>query len=543
MILRRLVAFLVPLVLLGPTGLRAQAPPKVVSVFPLGGQRGTVAEVEVRGTGLEGTYAVWLGPGTRLDPAAAGDGKLTKGPDGLGAEIKAVPDGSRATVRLAIAADARVGFHNVALVSPRGVSATVSFWVGPEPVIQEAATPHNTPETAEAVNLPLAINGRLSEGGQLNYYALDVPREQTLAFEVISLSGPKAEPHLALEPELALYEAGGSFLDPQQSRRLLFHEEITQGGVPASRRLTYHFSKPGHYLVSFGNRLARAGAGTSYLLRIAPAGPAIAEDALAWAKRRLGEVRSRAVGAPAVEPGLVKEAEPNDDPGQARTFDLPAVLEGTIGSPGDIDHFRFRAGAGQKLAFEVQTPHAGPPHFNPRLDVLNAKGAVVLTNMRVGDAKVGTEDAKVIRLAPEVVGKLDEDGDYTLRVRDLTSVHGSPDHVYRVLVRPQIPHVGATRLQPEGPINLLPGARQRLTLTAPGKEEYAGSLALSVEGLPEGVKAFVGANGSSIELVADVGAPAGTMPQVLRIGGLPSVGEKSGSAFLVAEIPVMVVRK
>jgi hypothetical protein len=270
--------------------------------------------------------------------------------------------------------------------------------------------------------------------------------------------------------------------------------------------------------------------------------PAVSESALSWAKRRLREVRSRAVGAPAADPGLVKEVEPNDTPRQAKVFDLPAVLEGTIGRPGDLDHFRFRARAGQKLAFEVQTPHAGPPHFNPRLDILDARGAVVLTNLSVRDGKIGTGDARVIQRAPAVLGKLDA-GEYTLRVRDLTSVHGSPDHVYRVLVRPQFPHVGAGRLEPGGPINLLAGTRQRLNLSAPGKEDYAGTLALSVEGLPRGVRAFVGASSPTIELVADASAPGSTMPQVLRVWALPSVGGKSGSAFLVGEVPVMVLRK
>jgi hypothetical protein len=542
MTLRRLLACLISWVLLGPHGLRAQAPPKVVSLFPLGGQRATVAEVEVRGGGLEGAYAVWLGPGSRLDPLPKGDGKYTRGPDGLGAQILAVPDGSRANVRLTIAPDARVGFHRLGLVSPRGLSGMISFWVGPDPVLGEAAAPHNTPETARPVKLPLAVNGRISEGGQLNYYAVDVPREQNVAFEVVALHGPDVAAHMALEPQPALYEAGGSFLDPRQSRRLLFHEEITQGGMPASRRMTYRFTRPGRYLVNFGNRLARGGAGTSYLLRMSPADGSAAEDALSWAKRRLREIRARAVGAPAVEPGLVREVEPNEDPGQARAFDLPAVLEGTIGRPGDIDHFRFHARAGQKLAFEVQTPQAGPPHFNPRLDVLNAKGAVALTNMRVQDGKIGTVEAKVIQVHPEVLGKWDE-GEYTLRMRDLTSLQGSPDHHYRVLVRTQIPHVGDIRLQPEGPVNLVAGSRQRLTLSAPGKEDYAGTLALSVEGLPEGVRAFVGAGGSTIDLVADASAPCGPVPQVLRIQGLPLEGDKSGAAFLVGELPVMVIRK
>ena len=71
--------------------------------------------------------------------------------------------------------------------------------------------------------------------------------------EVIALHGPDLAGHLALEPHLALYEAGGSFLDPKQSRRLLFHEEVTQGGVPAGRRVTYRFTRPGRYLLHYGN--------------------------------------------------------------------------------------------------------------------------------------------------------------------------------------------------------------------------------------------------------------------------------------------------
>jgi hypothetical protein len=365
-----------------------------------------------------------------------------------------------------------------------------------------------------------------------------------VAFEVISLSAPKAEPHLALEPQPALYESGGSFLDPRRSSRLLFREELTEGGMPTSRKMTYHFTKPGPYLFSFGNRLARGGAGSSYLLRIAPGDmPGAAEDPLSWARRRFQAIRSTTVEAATVEPGLVKEAEPNDDPAQAKDFDVPCVLEGTIDHAGDIDHFRFRASAGQKLTCELHLPHVGRPHFNPRLDILNSKGAVVLTSIRAQNAKIGTVETKGIQLAQEVRGKLDEDGRYTVRVRDLTSLHGSPEHDYRVLIRPQVPHAGAIRVEPDGPINLPAGSRRRLTLNASGEEDYTGKLAFSAEGLPEGVRAFVGASGPTVDLVADASARCSLMPQVLRVWGLPSAGEKTGSAFLVAEIPVMVVKK
>ena len=38
---------------------------------------------------------------------------------------------------------------------------------------------------------------------------------------------------------------------------------------------------------------------------------------------------------------VLKEQEPNDTPAQAASFAIPAVLEGAVGKPGDIDFFRF----------------------------------------------------------------------------------------------------------------------------------------------------------------------------------------------------------
>jgi hypothetical protein len=541
MIRRSPVAFLIPLLSLGLPLPLAQAaiPPKLVSLFPLGGQQGKTVEVEVRGSGLNGTHAVWLGAGSRLEerksPTAP---QFTKGPDGISAHVKAIPDDATAKVCLVIAKGARVGFHTLGLIGPGGLSTRLAFWVGPYEVIQGTGTPHDTSDTAQAVKLPVAVNGRISKSGQLDYYAFDVARAQTVAFEVIALHGAE------FDPQIALYQAGGSFLDPKRSKRLLFHEEITQGGMPADRRMTYRFTKPGRYLVNLGNPFARGGADSSYLLRIAPIDrPTAPEDAVSWATRRLNELRLRSVGVAAGAVERVRKGQPRDKTEQPRLFKVPAVLEGTIGRPGDIDRFWFRAKGGEKLVFEVQTPRAAAPYFNPRLDVLDAKEGVVLTNLRVRKGKIGTVDAKVIDVASPLIGTLDRAGEYTARVRDITSIHGSPEHVYRVLVRPQIPHVGEARITPDGPVNLLPGGRLRLTLRAPGKEGFAGKLALSVAGLPQGVRAFVGASGSLIELVADAAAPVTPLPRVLRISGLPLVGGKSGSTFPVAEIPVMIIKK
>ena len=74
---------------------------------------------------------------------------------------------------------------------------------------------------------------------------------ETAAFEIVALHGNE------FEPQLALYEAGGSYLDSKRSKRLLFREEVTLGGMPANRRMTYHFTQPGRQILhcTFGSVL------------------------------------------------------------------------------------------------------------------------------------------------------------------------------------------------------------------------------------------------------------------------------------------------
>src|SRR5205085_11275216 len=202
---RCVVPYLISLLLVGVAGQRAHAAPTLVTVFPLGAQRGTVLDVEIQGSGLEASYAAWLGAGSRLEApkpsAGPADAKCAKSTDGLEAHVRVV-QGARATVRLVIAPDARVGFYTLSLVSPSGLSGTIPFWVGAHLVIQEAAVPHHTPDTAQPVSLPVAVNGRITEGGQLAYYAFEVAGEQTVAFEVVALHGKE------FEPQFALFEAG-----------------------------------------------------------------------------------------------------------------------------------------------------------------------------------------------------------------------------------------------------------------------------------------------------------------------------------------------
>lgn len=80
-----------------------------------------------------------------------------------------------------------MGRYPIRLVTPRGISNAVAISVFEQPVAEEPATPHETPETAVAIGkLPAAMNGRIARRGETDYYAFHAAAGETVTFEVIS---------------------------------------------------------------------------------------------------------------------------------------------------------------------------------------------------------------------------------------------------------------------------------------------------------------------------------------------------------------------
>ena len=111
------------------------------------------------------------------------------------------------------------------------------------------------------------------------------------------------------------------------------------------------------------------------------------------------------------------EAEPNDDPRQATPATLPATLVGTSDRPGDVDHFRIEARAGQELVFEVVARGLGST-LSPAPSLLDAEGRVVA-------------EATGLDADPTLTYRVPADGPLILRVAD-AQVGGSANHFYRI---------------------------------------------------------------------------------------------------------------
>lgn len=640
-------AFLLLLVLaVSAAGLLAKDPmdrpssdPEVSSLFPLAGRPGTSVEAEIRGKRLEGAYAVWFASqGLKASVKKVEEVSLEeKKEDGVEEEAKEGARGHRVLVQFQIDTEARIGAHSLRLVSQRGLSNALSFWVHTDPVVREIETPHDEPDKAQRVSVPVVLNGKISKSGELDRYKFDALKGQELVFEHEGAGSP------------TLYEAVGSWFDPNRVTRLEFIETKipTQYLQQSEKRSSYRFSKNGLYLVKVSGE---GGPDSFYRLRIAPIEeanprgfsihPLFSKEVLfsdsGWQEQNFirkvgpewleqlwsrtiagspdeevtrrgesslahyGERRADGEGSPAspilVAPTIAREREPNETEAQALEASVPTVLEGTIDRPGDIDTFRFRVKEGERLAFEIETPAAGPPRFNPRLAVLDGNGREVFTNIYKRIPSQSMIYWKSVQ--PKTIYTFAHEGEYVLQLRDVTSRKGEADFHYRVLIRPQIPHVGEThvaeifspvQLERSGyltadRINLVPGEAKKLTVATNREEGFAGDIVVMLEDLPPGVEAFPGTEveppegGSqdkgreelfqpkmqkvTVILLARKTAPITAMPHLIRISLRP-IGEgrvgryyrpdgedyfrpvvlgRVGRSLPVREIPLMVIR-
>ena len=572
--------------------------PELRSLFPVSVQRGRVLELEVRGKDLGKCYGVWFGTGGLSGEVARIEGMQFQEKKDLRAE-KLWVQGQRVSLQVRVASEAPLGKHELRLVTPSGVSNALGMVVVDEPVSLEAAGPHGRPAQAQPVAVPTLLNGKLSRNGEVDYYSFEASSGDTLNIQALSNTTVTKFDGI----RLTLYKEGGSWFDPERPERLLFSPQS---------RITHLCRDSGRYLVEVSSNLGVGGPDFFYQLRVAtsePPGPgapevvlippsALAEieqpfrrkldpSRLEWLESRTvpaekarenggpqaaagagsagaasgsGVSPEGAVPAKAAGTGLLSEVEPNDLPEQAAPILPPQLLEGAIQSAGDVDWFRFEVEAGTSLALELETPEAAPPRFNPRVAVLDADGREVLTNYFRKIAGDGDDWVRLIQA--KTLHTFDRAGLYRLQVRDITPRSGEPAFRYRLLLRPQVPHVGRIEATPEV-VNLRPGQAKKVTILSDQEEGFGGDILFGAEGLPGRVQFLPGAEvephrepplpeihkerfvprnqTTTVLLAAAPGAPSTRMPARVRLSARPVVGGKVGEAIAAGELLVMVL--
>ena len=119
-------------------------------------------------------------------------------------------------------------------------------------------------------------------------------------------------------------------------------------------------------------------------------------------------------------------------------------------------------------------------------------------------ASFGIPNSYLKAVEPKVLYTFERSGDYTLEIRDVTSRYGDSAHAYRLVVRTQIPHVGAFEVSPQDRINLIPGQARKLNILTYQEEGFSGEVLFDFSSLPQRVNVFPGAEVAGKQPATDI---------------------------------------
>ncbi len=544
----------------------ASAPaPRIDSIYPIGGKPGSTFQAIVRGVNLKAAYQIWF-EGAGINATVLG--VEAEPVSSAGAKSRVTTELLRIEMRMeaSISGPSR----SFRVLTPGGISNTLAIYAHHEPSLPETDAPHDLPRQAQPIpSLPVAIHGRIAQAGEVDYYSFQAEAGRELTFRTLSSA--------ALDPGIALYKLTGSYFDPDRATRLAFSDEpVPYPNLSTEAILHYRFQHAGQYLVRVNGFWGHGGQGQEYALLIypsRPAEPAAHEPSDVWRERRtwtrpldperMKLLWNRAVAgqAPVLKPVPVidADAEPKTVPVEPPLIPLPALVAGAIERPGDIDRVRFSVKEGDRLAIEIETPGKTLPLMNPYLRVVDSEGVEAFTNIF---SNVNANGNVSKQIHPKTQYAFPRAGQFTLEIRDITASYGDPQMRYRIMVRPQVPHVGEIQVS-EDRLNLVPGKAQKLSIVTDQEEGFDGFVILTMEGLPPGVRAVTATEvepdrppstsagkrerfttknqKATFVLIPEPGAPQTKVPALAKIYAQPAVKGELGARMLIKEIPVMVI--
>jgi hypothetical protein len=524
----------------------AQQEPRIDAIFPAGGKAGTTFEAVIRGTNLKGARELWF-------PGGQSKGRV------LGIETEKVARRPADLVRVEITLHAPLtGDAQFRLIAGGGLSNPLPLFLHEEPALMESGNPHDLPAQAQRLDaLPAAVHGRIREVGEVDYYSFPVKAGEVWWFHTRSSE--------ALDPAIGIYKVTGSWFDPSRARRLAFNDEpVPYPDLPIDPVVRYKFTEAGEYLVRVNGFWGYGGEGQNYLLRITrnppePPAPLSGWQERKWTRKlqtdRMERLQARAIKGLKQPAITVVDGSP-----EPQAITMPSLVVGAVDRPGDIDRVRFSVKEGDRVAFEIETPDKTLPLMNPLLRVLDKDGIEVVTNIL---STVNSNGNASKQIHPKTQYSFPRGGDFTLEMRDITATYGDAAMQYRLLIRPQVPHMGEVHAA-EDHINLTAGKVRKLSVVTDQEEGFDGFVIVSMEGLPAGVRALGGTEvepdsppsqsegrrerfttkkeKATLILAVDAGAEPTSQPVKAQLYAQPVVNGALGDRIHVKDILVMVIK-
>ncbi len=475
--MRRLAIFLVTAI---PSFAHAN-PPVASYIFPAGGQRGATVNVRVGGLFLHDKCNFeWLGQGIAA-PKFLTRTKTTwfEGP------ILPLPDSQRQedypkdmAGTFTIAKDAVPGVRYWRLWTSQGATPSLKFVVGDLPEIIEdeiAGDPLPVP-----IALPITINGRIFPREDVDIYSFRAKKGETVRCEVNAarLGSP-------LDGRLEIRDAQG---------RRLAESDAPTGGDPVIR-----FVAPGDGEYQLRIDDVRSLGGQAYVYRLTVSTEPFVEHLFPLGGRRGSaiDVSLHGNGVPATEKIVIPKDAPTTFafkiPAKTSTpilldtdiypeyvapkdltqkVALPAVLNGRIEKPGQIDEWKIDAKKGDIYDVELRAAR-----LDSKLDgivtIADSAGKVIAK----GDSSTGDP---TLRFQPSA------DGEYRITVQDRFRSRGGLDFAYRLRIAP----AGAPDFHLTLAADAVTVPRKgtgKLKLAVARIAGHKEPIALEIKGLPAGV--------------------------------------------------------
>ncbi|HYT89163.1 MAG TPA: PPC domain-containing protein [Gemmataceae bacterium] len=495
-------------------------------IFPAGGRRGATVPIRVGGLNLHKNCGfTLLGPGVQASPRLQRtatlwfEGPLLPLPDSQQAED--YPKDFAGQVRLA--PDAPLGVRPWQLTTSQGGTKALFFMVGdlPEVIEQEIA---GDPVPVE-VQLPVTVNGRIFPRADIDVWTVQLQKGQPLSCEVHAarLGSP-------LDARLEIR-------DPQ-GRRLAENDD-TFGADPFVRITA---PADGKYQVRIHDANFRGG--PAYVYRLTLTNGPYVERVYPLGGRRGGkakfELHGQALPAGPVEIALPADAAPEQsqrltvggaltneflldvddlpehlEPAPAKPISLPAILNGRISKPAEVDDWRVSARKGDVYEIELRAAAFGSP-LHGVLTILDAAGKELA---RADTPAPGRSDPALRFTAPA-------DGTYTVRVQDRFQSRGGPAFAYRLRIAPPPAPDFRLRLSADT-LNLGRGGQTKLTVLAERLGAFTEPINLSIEGLPPGVTVKhtpIAAKQNATAVIFSADAKAAIQAMRVTIRGTATVG-------------------
>ena len=470
--------------------------PSADYIFPAGGQRGTTVSFRVGAHFLHGGSPFeMLGPGVEASPRIERtkttwfEGPLIVKPASQGAEV--YPKDHLGQVK--IAADAALGSRPWRLWTSQGAVGGRFFVIGDLPEIVEEEIDGRPIPTR--VDLPVTINGRIFPREDVDIWEFHAQAGQSVTCAVVAsrIGSPLDSRLLVYDPQGRLltentdYYGTDSLLRFQApvegTYRLHIHDVNYRGLQPYIYRLTVTAGPFVDHVYPLGGRMGTAvdfelvGQRTpDGPVRVMLPGPGSVQTEVPHSQHfPLPEYASNPLQIDLSSLPEHLESEPNDAQPSGHEVIVPAVLNGRVDRPGDVDRWLVKAVEGEELVVDLWTARFGSP-----MDAV----------LKIHD--VGGKELLVTGSSPQSPSevntrfKFPSSGQFVVEIRDVDAQRGGPEFAYRLkFSRPPEPDF---RLRlPSDVLSVFRGAEVKFKVPVQRIAGFKEAIELVFEGLPTGV--------------------------------------------------------